>query len=60
MHDRFKPETRNLLALAAVMAVFAVALFFAGESVMPPRKAAQLAVPFEWVPAGPAPATRPL
>jgi hypothetical protein len=59
MHDRFKPETRNLLALASVMAMFAVALFFAGESVMP-RKTAQLAVPFEWVPPGPAPAARPL
>jgi hypothetical protein len=50
----------NLLALIAVMVVFAAALFFAGENIMPSRKTAQLAIPFEWVPAGPAPATRSL
>jgi hypothetical protein len=59
MQHRLKSETRNLLALVAVMVVFAIALFFAGESVMPPRKTAQLAVPFERIPAGPSPATRP-
>jgi hypothetical protein len=49
MQHRFKercaPETLNLFALIAVMALFAGGLFYAGEYLSAPRQTAQLVVP---------------
>jgi hypothetical protein len=60
MQQQIKPETRNIFALVAFTVLLAAGLFFAGESVMAPRKTAQLAVPFESSAAGPAAPTWPL
>jgi hypothetical protein len=43
--ERCAPETLNLFALIAVMALFAGGLFYAGESLSIPQQAAQLAIP---------------
>jgi|HubBroStandDraft_2_1064218.scaffolds.fasta_scaffold2173352_1 hypothetical protein len=49
MQHRFKerpaPETLNLLAVIAFMALFAGGLVYAGESLREPQRTAQLAVP---------------
>ena len=49
MQHRFKehiaPETLNLFALIAFMALFGAGLFYTGESLNPPQKTAQLAIP---------------
>jgi hypothetical protein len=43
--DRCAPETLNLFAVIALMAVFAAGIFYAGESLRVPERTAQLAVP---------------
>jgi hypothetical protein len=42
---RCAPEILNLLAVIALMTVFAAGLFYAGESFREPQRIAQLAVP---------------
>jgi hypothetical protein len=43
--DRCAPETLNLVAMIALMTVFASSVLYAGASLEPPARTAQLAVP---------------
>jgi hypothetical protein len=45
LKERCAPETLNLIALIAIMALFAGGLLYAGESLSVPQQAAQLSIP---------------
>lgn len=43
--DRCTSETLTLLTVIALMGLFAAGLFYAGNTLRPPQRTAQLAVP---------------